>query len=134
MKRKLISAAILSCCLLFTSCGEETSIVSELSNEPTSTFSSEKIESELIDTTAIDESTSVEEEEVEPTAITESIEIDPSSFFGGTSYREDVIDFSGVEMNILNILFKNKTINDVPTPVAQFSSSESRDAGCMTTT
>ena len=137
MKKKLISAAVLSCCLLFTSCGDETSLASEISEESTSVFSSEETESESIEVTSEEdeieeESTSVEEEEVEPTAITESIEISPSTF--STSYGDENIDFSGVELHVLNILYINKKINDISTPVAQFSSSKSRDAGCMTTT
>jgi len=137
MKKKLISAAVLSCCLLFTSCGDEMSIASEISEKSTSVFSSEETESESIEVTSEEdeveeESTSLEEEEVEPTAITESIEIIPINFT--TSYVDDDDDFSGVELHVFNVLYKNKTINDVATPVAQFKSNKTGDAGCLTTT
>jgi len=132
MKKKLISAAILSCCLLFTSCGDDASLASETSEESTSFFSTEEVESESIEVTSEEESTSVGEE-VEVTPITESVEILPSNF--NTGYGDEAVDFSGVEMNVLNILYDDdKKINDIPTPVAQFSSGKSRDAGCLTTT
>lgn len=134
MNKKFFSAVILSCSLLFTSCGDENSVSSQNSEEVSSVTSSAEIESETSEISSVEEETSIIEEEstsaeeLTATPVENKVDIVPTDFF--TSYGDDVIDFSGVEMNVLNVLKTTKS----DTEVAQFSSSKRRDAGCMTTT
>ncbi|MDD4532793.1 MAG: hypothetical protein PHW22_05120 [Bacilli bacterium] len=130
MKNKGFCIAILSCCLLFTGCGNETSSTEGSSEESTVSATSLTETTSEVSTsistseTSIEESTSAEDE---VTPISQTINIVPTDFF--TSYGDDLIDFSGVKMNVLDILKTTKNDNEV----AQFSSSKRRDAGCMTT-
>jgi len=137
MKKKLFSAVILSCCLLFAGCNEESSAISNspvddstIATSVSSNSNTDEISSQDTETSieVSEEISSIPEENSSSTEATESVTIGPDLF--NFNYGDEIMDLAGYEFNVLNVKSGEKS----GYPVIQFSSGKKRDAGCLTTT